>query len=74
MIQSTEKLTQPFTDIKNINENLAGQKIKVRGRLHTSRAKGKQCFLVLRQQENTIQCLIAVNNVISKQMVKFASV
>lgn len=43
----------------------------LRGRVHTSRSKGKQCFLILRQESSTVQCLIAVNDVISKQMVKF---
>jgi aspartyl-tRNA synthetase len=44
----------------------------VRGRVHTSRCKGKQCFLVLRQQSSTVQILISVNEQISKQMVKFS--
>lgn len=44
----------------------------VRGRVHTSRCKGKQCFLILREQSSTVQCLIAVNDVVSKQMVKFS--
>jgi len=49
------------------------KKVWVRGRLHTSRAKGKQCFFVLRQSQVTIQCLLSVNERISKQMVKFVS-
>ncbi|KAL0268626.1 UNVERIFIED_CONTAM: hypothetical protein PYX00_010485 [Menopon gallinae] len=74
MIQSTEKNTVSFTNIGNITKKMAGNVIRVRGRLHTSRAKGKQCFIVLRQQQYTVQCLLLVNNsTISKQMVKFAS-
>jgi len=53
--------------IKNPNAT-----VWVRGRVHTSRSKGKQCFLILRQQSSTVQCIIAVNDVVSKQMVKFA--
>lgn len=34
---------------------------------------GKQCFIVLRQQSYTIQGLAAVNNKVSKQMIKFIS-
>jgi len=45
--------------------------VTVRGRVHTSRAKGKQCFFVIRQQQVTIQCLAFVNESISKQMVNF---
>nr|CAD7457865.1 unnamed protein product [Timema tahoe] len=73
MIQSEEKLSRTFVDVKDLSEELAEQKVWVRGRLHTSRAKGKQCFVVLRQQQYTVQCLIAVNEDVSKQMVKFAS-
>lgn len=36
-------------------------------------SKGKQCFLVLRQQESTIQGVVAVSPAVSKQMVKFVS-
>jgi aspartyl-tRNA synthetase len=45
----------------------------IRGRLHTSRAKGKQCFFVVRQSDLTIQCLLSVSDIISKQMVKFVA-
>ena len=34
---------------------------------------GKQCFITLRQQQYTVQCLVAVSDVVSKLMVKFAS-
>jgi hypothetical protein len=34
---------------------------------------GKQCFFVLRQQHNTVQCLAYVSESISKQMIKFIS-
>lgn len=73
MIQSSERVIKPFTQIKTLDEKIAGELVQVRGRLHTSRAKGKQCFIVMRQQQYTIQCLLAVNDKISKQMVKFAS-
>lgn len=32
---------------------------------------GRQCFIVLRQQEHTVQCLAMVGPTTSKQMVKF---
>ena len=50
-----------------------GTQVWIRGRLHTSRAKGKQCFLVLRQSDLNIQCLLSVSESISKQMVKFVA-
>ncbi|XP_049844446.1 aspartate--tRNA ligase, cytoplasmic [Schistocerca gregaria] len=73
MIQSAEKTQRNFVHVKDIKDEIAGQCVWVRGRLHTSRAKGKQCFIVVRQQEYTVQCLFAVGEKISKQMVKFAS-
>jgi aspartyl-tRNA synthetase len=39
--------------------------------LHTSRAKGKQVFIVLRQQEATVQALASVSPDTSRQMIKF---
>lgn len=49
-----------------------GETIWIRGRVHTSRCKGKQCFLILRHQSSTVQCLIAVGEDVSKNMVKFS--
>lgn len=62
-----------FTHIKDLCLNIKDQNVLVRGRLHTSRAKGKQCFMVLRQQQFTVQCLVNVSDTVSKQMVKFTS-
>lgn len=45
----------------------------MRARVHSTRGTGKQCFLVLRQQNATIQALVAVSETVSKQMVKFAT-
>ncbi|XP_043264055.1 aspartate--tRNA ligase, cytoplasmic [Colletes gigas] len=74
LIQSNEKHTERiFTDIKNLISDLENQTVWLRGRLHTSRAKGKQCFIVLRQQSYTVQGLVAVNEKTSKQMIKFIS-
>ena len=56
-----------------LTEKLAGQSVWVRARLHTSRAKGKQCFFVLRQQQFTVQCIAYVSEDVSKQMIKFIS-
>lgn len=72
MIQSDNKFAErSFVPVSELNKHI-GESVWVRGRVHTSRCKGKQCFLVLRQQSNTVQCLIAVDDVVSKQMVKFS--
>uniref|UniRef100_T1JFZ4 Aspartate--tRNA ligase, cytoplasmic n=1 Tax=Strigamia maritima TaxID=126957 RepID=T1JFZ4_STRMM len=72
MMQSKEKIDRYLSKVKDLTPATV-DKIWVRGRLHTSRAKGKQCFFVLRQQHYSVQCLIAVSETISKAMVKFAA-
>jgi len=71
LIQSREKVDRQLLPVRDINETLAKQTIWVRGRLHTSRGKGKQCFFVIRHQSATIQAIVCVNENVSKQMVKF---
>lgn len=73
MIQSQQKLSRLLVPIKSLETDFGEEKVWVRGRLHTSRAKGKQCFFVLRQQQFTIQCLLSVSEATSKQMVKFVA-
>lgn len=76
LIQSQDHYSDRiFTKVSELSEFLEkcpNQSVWIRGRVHTSRAKGKQCFLILRQQSSTVQCVIAVNDAVSKQMVKFA--
>uniref|UniRef100_A0A8D3DTT2 Aspartate--tRNA ligase, cytoplasmic n=1 Tax=Scophthalmus maximus TaxID=52904 RepID=A0A8D3DTT2_SCOMX len=59
--------------VQDLTPERADQLIWLRARVHTSRAKGKQCFLVLRQQQFNVQALVAVGDRASKQMVKFAA-
>ncbi|EDV25004.1 Aspartate--tRNA ligase, cytoplasmic [Trichoplax sp. H2] len=73
LIQSTEKTGRKWSKIRDLNEKVAGQSVLLRARLHNSRGKGKQCFLVLRQQSYSIQGIAAVSETVSKAMVKFAS-
>lgn len=71
--QSQVKLEYTVTRVSDIGISSLDAKIWTRGRLHTSRAKGKQCFFLLRQQQSTVQCLLAVSDTISKAFVKFAA-
>uniref|UniRef100_A0A4W3IDD6 Aspartate--tRNA ligase, cytoplasmic n=1 Tax=Callorhinchus milii TaxID=7868 RepID=A0A4W3IDD6_CALMI len=73
MIQSQEKIDRVLVHVKDLTEEKVGQVVWLRSRVHTSRAKGKQCFLVLRQQQFNVQGLVAVGDHVSKQMVKFAA-
>ena len=56
-----------------INPALHEKNVWVRGRLHTSRGTGRQCFVVIRDQQATIQALVFVGESVSKQMVKFCA-
>merc|ERR1719192_2111262 len=71
MNQSKDKPGTVLTPVKDLCLKLNEKTVTIRGRLHTSRAKGKQCFFVIRQQQVTVQCLAFVNESVSKQMVKF---
>ncbi|KAJ8253319.1 hypothetical protein GJAV_G00211580 [Gymnothorax javanicus] len=73
MVQSREKLDRVLVRIQDLTPKKADELIWLRARVHTSRAKGKQCFLVLRQQQFNVQALVAVGDRASKQMVKFAA-
>jgi len=73
MNQSTEKAKYELKKVKDLDVGSAGSTVWIRGRLHTSRAKGKQCFFVVRQQQYTIQCLLSVSEATSKQIVKYAA-
>uniref|UniRef100_A0A669BD46 Aspartate--tRNA ligase, cytoplasmic n=1 Tax=Oreochromis niloticus TaxID=8128 RepID=A0A669BD46_ORENI len=73
MVQSQQKLDRELVRVQDLTPEKADQLIWLRARVHTSRAKGKQCFLVLRQQQFNVQALVAVGDRASKQMVKFAA-
>ena len=38
----------------DLNEGLVGKEVVVRGRIHTTRATGKKCFLVIRDRLSTV--------------------
>ncbi|KAG8175427.1 hypothetical protein JTE90_002857 [Oedothorax gibbosus] len=73
LIQSANKESRTLVPVKSLDNDLGEERVWVRGRLHTSRAKGKQCFFVLRQRQFTIQCLLSVSETTSKQMIKFVA-
>ena len=62
MNQSKEKPNTELVKIADIGAKMNDKTVTMRGRLHTSRAKGKQCFFVLRQQQATVQCISFVND------------
>ncbi|XP_020616367.1 aspartate--tRNA ligase, cytoplasmic-like [Orbicella faveolata] len=73
MAQSQEKTSRVWTKVKELTAESVGKRVLVRARLHTTRGTGKQCFMILRDRQYTVQGICAVNDVISKGMVKFAT-
>ena len=73
LIQSTEQASKAGSKVADITGEMDGENIYLRARIHTVRGKGKSCFLVLRQQTATIQCILFADDVhVSKTMVKYA--
>eukprot|EP00241_Pyramimonas_parkeae_P016227 CAMPEP_0114301668 /NCGR_PEP_ID=MMETSP0059-20121206/14238_1 /TAXON_ID=36894 /ORGANISM="Pyramimonas parkeae, Strain CCMP726" /LENGTH=530 /DNA_ID=CAMNT_0001424439 /DNA_START=97 /DNA_END=1689 /DNA_ORIENTATION=+ len=74
MVQSVEVTGKKWTRVEALNEQLVGEVVLVRARVHTVRAKGKSAFLVLRQRTSTVQVVFFVNDTtISKGMVKYVA-
>lgn len=66
-----QRYTKVYTKIKDLNESLEGQEVWIRGRLHSSKPKGKLCFFVIREQFSTVQAGLFIENT-SKGMITFA--
>lgn len=75
LIQSDGSLARALVPIKDIQSSLVGQHIWLRGRLHSSRCKGKQAFFVIRQQHFTVQAILRVaeGTAVTKEMITFAA-
>jgi len=73
MIRSKEKINRTLVKVRDITESKVGQELWIRGRAHNIRLQSASlCFLTLRDQQFTVQCVIGVNkSTVSKQMVAF---
>eukprot|EP01147_Barroeca_monosierra_P005494 gene5494-7186_t len=70
-VQSKTREGKFFTRIESLSEKDADKLVLVRGRVHTVRVTGKQAFLRIRQRTHSLQAIFAVNNVVSKAMIRF---
>lgn len=70
LINSSYKTDRVWTDIKDITKAKAGEKVWIRARVHTVRAKGKTCFIVLRRGLYTAQIVMFAAG--ENSIVKFA--
>jgi lysyl-tRNA synthetase class II len=71
LIQSAYKSGRVWTKISSIGLGSDGDEIWVRGRLHTSRVKGKAAFFVLRQGSFSLQGNLFASETIPKDMINF---
>lgn len=72
-ISQEERAKKIYVAVTDIAEEHHEQVIRIRGRVHNSRAKGKMCFLVIRESFATVQAVLFVDEKISKGMVTYAS-
>lgn len=66
------RFTKKFTKVEELTAELDGQEVIVRARVHAARAKGKVCFLVLREVTSTVQAGLFVDDNTSKGMVTWS--
>ena len=62
-----------YRQISEIGEEIVGQEVWIRARIHTSRAVGKGVFLLLRQSLHSIQAIAWQGEHVSKGLIKYAS-
>lgn len=73
LIRSKERTNRKLVKVRDITEGKVDQEVWLRARAHNIRVQSaKLCFLTLRDQQFTVQCVLAVNKTnVSKQMVAF---
>ena len=72
LIQSKVHQSRNFVALKDA-ARFVGQTIVCRGRVHTSRSKGKMAFVVLRGDATTLQAVLEVGDATPKQMIDYAA-
>ena len=79
LVQSQTCGTHTFTSLSDLDAALGEKEsmnVRLRGRIHNVRGKGKSAFVVLREQQSTAQAVFFVDaesKVVSKGMVKYAT-
>ena len=73
IIQSTIITDKIFKEVGSLSEDQVGFKVWLRARIHASRPVGKGCFLILRQQIDSVQAVLFQGATIPKAMVKYAA-
>ena len=71
--QSAERARRHRTPVVDVTSEVAGKVVLVRGRVLSSRGKGKLAFLVVRESGSSVQCVASVGDSVSKGLVKYVS-
>lgn len=68
------RFSKKYVKISDIGPKSAGKQVRIRGRVHNSRQKGKNCFLNIRDTYDTMQCVLFTGEdpKISQGMVKYS--
>lgn len=70
--QSRTKEGPTYTEIGELfDKKYIDKNVCIRARLHRNRAKGKLCFLILRDRQYLLQCVLSSGETVSKAMLKF---
>jgi aspartyl/asparaginyl-tRNA synthetase len=72
LVQSNQATGREFVHASHLDSSFVGKEVWVRGRVHNTRAKGNNCFIVIRQCGYTVQGALFKTETISKEMIKFA--
>lgn len=59
---NSERITRIYTEIHDVEKH-EGEKVLIRARVHNVSGKGKCCFLLLRQQLDTLQVSLTDNRI-----------
>lgn len=73
LIKSTYRSNRVWTSLPKIDETLEGQEVLVRARIHNSRGKGNNCFIVLRENFYTLQACAFKSETTPKEMITYMS-
>lgn len=73
LIMSSTLTEKAYRQISQLSAENCGQTVWIRGRVATSRAVGKGCFVVLRQSFHTVQAVMFQGEKVPKAMVKYAA-
>eukprot|EP00743_Colponemidia_sp_Colp-15_P000503 GILK01000568.1.p1 GENE.GILK01000568.1~~GILK01000568.1.p1 ORF type:complete len:514 (-),score=91.21 GILK01000568.1:171-1712(-) len=71
LVQSATQSGRKWTRVGDLTSSLENQDVWVRGRVHTTRGKGKCVFAILRQACYTVQGVLFASESISKDMIKY---